>query len=113
MAPASLHGDRGQWMVALRDPPEMEHQLRDSTKQRDPGFEKELLQLFLERPRAVPIRPPCSRTSTLIIRKELVPFYYAIYDHDRYRFIELQYRHGEDSPLLSIPIPESMQPPVT
>ncbi|MBK7286354.1 MAG: hypothetical protein IPI95_04180 [Flavobacteriales bacterium] len=41
------------------------------------------------------------------------PFYYAIYDHDLYRFIELQYRHGKDSPLFSIRIPDSMQPPVT
>ena len=86
---------------------------RTAENQRDPEFEQELLQRFLERYRPVPQRPPYSRTSTLIIRKELLPFYFAIYDHDRYRFIELQYRLGRDSPLFSIQIPESMQPPVT
>ena len=80
-------------------------------KHRDPEFEQDLLHRFLDKARPVPTRPPYSRTSTIIIRKELVPFYYAIYDHDRYRFIELQYRHDKDSPLLSIRIPESMQPP--
>lgn len=82
-------------------------------KQKDPGFEQELLQCFLEKARPAPARPAYSRTSTIIIRKELVPFYYAIYDHDRCRFLELQYRNGKDSPLLSIHIPESMQPPMT
>ncbi|HQV38121.1 MAG: hypothetical protein IPO60_00420 [Flavobacteriales bacterium] len=86
---------------------------RTSLERRDPELEQELLQRFLERSRPVPSRPPCSRTSTIIIRKELIPFYYAIYDHDLYRFIELQYRHGKDSPLFSIRIPDSMQPPVT
>ena len=82
-------------------------------KQRDPDLEQSLLQCFLDRSRPVPPRPPYSRTSTVIIRKEVVPFYFAIYDHDRFRFIELQYRNGKDSALLSIPIPESLQPPVT
>ncbi len=86
---------------------------RTSVKRRDPEFEQELLHRFLERSLPVPSRPPYSRTSTNIIRKELLPFYYAIYDHDLYRFIELQYRLGKDSPLLAIRIPESMQPPVT
>ncbi len=86
---------------------------RISPTQRDPDFERELLQRFLERSRPIPSRPPYSRTSTIIIRKEVLPFYFAIYDHDRYRFIELQFRLGKESPLLYIPVPESMQPPVT
>lgn len=86
---------------------------RITVDQRDAEFEQELLQRFLERTRSVPSRPPHSRTSTIIIRKELLPFYFAIYDHDRYRFIELQYRLGKDSPLLSVQVPEAMQPPVT
>ena len=86
---------------------------RNSMKQGDPDFEQELLQRFLESTRPVPARPHYSRTSTIIIRKEVGPFYYAIYDHERLRFIELQYRTGKDSPLLSIPIPESMQPPAS
>lgn len=89
-----------------------ENEGRGSMKQRDLEFEQELLQCFLERSRPIPKRPTYSRTSTIIIRKELIPFYYAIYDHDRYCFIELQYRSGKNSPLLSVPIPESMQPPV-
>ena len=80
--------------------------------QRDQEFERELLLEFLGRSRTVPPRPSYSRTSTIIIRKELLPFYYAIYDHDLFRFIELQYRDGKDSPLHYIRIPDDMQPPM-
>ena len=80
-------------------------------RQRDVDVEQELLRLFLKKERPVPDRPPFSRTSTIIVRKELLPFYYAIYDHDLSRFVELQYRNDKDGPLISIHVPLSMQPP--
>lgn len=80
-------------------------------RQRDVDVEQELLRLFLKKERPVPDRPPFSRTSTIIVRKELLPFYYAIYDHDLSRFVELQYRNDKDGPLISIHVPLNMQPP--
>lgn len=81
--------------------------------QRKMELEKELMLQFLGKQRSIPKRPAYSRMSTLIIRKELLPFYYAIYDHDLGRFVELQYRIGKDGPLTAVPVPMEMQPPVT
>ena len=84
---------------------------RPTLNQRETDVKKELLRLFLQKQRPVPKRPAFSRTSTLIVRKEFLPFYYAIYDHDLARFVELQFRSVKDGPLQSLPIPLGMQPP--
>ena len=68
-------------------------------------MEQGLLESFLSKPRRTPARPAWSRTSTLIIRKEALPFYYAIYDHEQGRFTELQYRSTPLSPLRIIQLP--------
>ena len=73
-------------------------------------MERRIVERFPSKPRKHPPRPAWSRTSILIIRKEVVPFYYAIYDHEQERFVELQYRTGPNSPLLSIPVPSTLQP---
>lgn len=65
---------------------------------------------FLKKPRHVPARPEASRTSTLVVRKEVVPYYYAIYDHDLERFTELQYRLTPDGVLRTVPLSATMQP---
>lgn len=80
-------------------------------KQQDTDIGRELLGLFLQKHRPIPKRPAFSRTSTLIVRKEFLPFYYAIYDHDLARFIELQYRTVKDGPLLTVQVPMDVQPP--
>ena len=46
----------------------------------------------------------------LVVRKEVVPFYYAIYDHDLGRFTELQYRISKDAPLRSVVLSPMLQP---
>lgn len=79
--------------------------------QRETDLKQELLRLFLQKRRPIPKRPALSRTSTLIVRKEFTPFYYAIYDHDQARFVELQFRSVKDGPLQSVLIPLGMQPP--
>ena len=84
---------------------------RPTLNQRETDVKMELLRLFLKKHRPVPKRPAFSRTSTLIVRKEFLPFYYAIYDHDLARFVELQFRSVKDGPLQSFPIPLGMQPP--
>lgn len=73
-------------------------------------MERRIMERFLSKPRKHPPRPPWSRTSILIIRKEVVPFYYAIYDHEQERFVELQYKAGPSSPLRSIEVPNTLQP---
>ena len=84
---------------------------RPTLNQRDMDVGQELLRLFLKKERPIPDRPPFSRTSTIIVRKELLPFYYAIYDHDLSRFVELQYRNDKNGPLMSVLVPTGMQPP--
>lgn len=84
---------------------------RTALKQQDTDLGQDLLRLFLLKHRPIPRRPACSRTSTVIVRKELLPFYYAIYDHDLCRFVELQFRSMKDGPLRSVPIPLGMAPP--
>lgn len=69
-----------------------------------------VLEAFLKKPRRVPTRPGASRTSTLVVRKEIVPFYYAIYDHDLGRFTALQYRPTKDAPLRSVALAPEKQP---
>ena len=73
-------------------------------------MERRIMDRFIAKPRKHPPRPAWSRTSIVIIRKEVVPFYYAIYDHDQERFVELQYRTGPLSPLRSIVVPSTLQP---
>lgn len=75
------------------------------------NLQEMLLKNFTGRPRPVPMRPLYSRTSTIIIRKQVLPFYYAIYDHDLQRFVELQYRHGAGGTLQHLAVPADMQPP--
>jgi hypothetical protein len=73
--------------------------------------EEELIRRFTSKPRRIPKRPPYSRISLLIIRKEWLPFFYALYDHDLHRFVELQYRHTANGPMRSVQIPPDRQPP--
>jgi hypothetical protein len=73
--------------------------------------ERKLVEGFLSRPRRIPKRPQWSRTSIVIIRKEALPFYFAVYDHDLSRFVELQYRSGPNASLRSVHLPDTMQPP--
>ena len=73
-------------------------------------MEQRILEQFLAKSRKHPPRPAWSHSSILIIRKEVVPFYYAIYDHEQERFVELQYRAGPTSPLRSITVPSNVQP---
>lgn len=73
-------------------------------------LERRIMERFVSKPRKHPPRPAWSRTSILIIRKEVVPFYYAIYDHEQERFVELQYRAGTQSPVRSILVPSTVQP---
>ena len=73
-------------------------------------MEQRILERFLAKPRKHPARPAWSHFSILIIRKEVVPFYYAIYDHELGRFVELQYRAGPSSPLRSIAVPGNVDP---
>src|SRR5690606_8785333 len=68
-------------------------EVRSTLRPQESDIGQELLRLFLHKHRPVPKRPAFSRTSTIIVRKELLPFYYAIYDHDLCRFVELQYRN--------------------
>ncbi len=70
-----------------------------------------LLENFAANVRPVPKRPLHSRTSTIIIRKQVLPFYYAIYNHDLQRFVELQYRLGEDGTLRHLAVAQDRQPP--
>lgn len=78
---------------------------------KDPhSFDALVRDAFLNKPRQVPHRPEASRTSTIVVRKEVVAFYYAIYDHDLERFTELQYRETPDSPLRSVALSPTMQP---
>jgi hypothetical protein len=74
-------------------------------------LDEELLQCFLASPRRIPEQPHYSRTSIVVVRKELLPFYYAVYDHAVHRFVELQYRQGRNAPLHICPIPPETQPP--
>lgn len=73
-------------------------------------MERRIMERFLSKPRKHPPKPAWSRTSILIIRKEVLPFYYAIYDHEQDRFVELQYKAGPSSPLRSIQVPSTLQP---
>lgn len=73
-------------------------------------IERRIMERFIAKPRKHPPRPEWSRTSILIIRKEVLPFYYAIFDHEQERFVELQYRVGLHSPLRSIQVPSTLQP---
>lgn len=75
------------------------------------NIEEALVRNFTGKPRQIPARPSFSRTSTIIIRKQVLPFYYAIYDHDRQRFVELQYRQAEGGPILKLKLPPDKQPP--
>ena len=77
------------------------------------NLEEALLRNFVSKPRQIPARPSFSRNSTIIIRKQVLPFYFAIYDHDLQRFVELQYRHAEGGPLETMLVPADMQPPLT
>lgn len=72
--------------------------------------EEELLRCFTEKPRHIPARPAHSSTSVLVVRKEWLPFYYAIYDHDLKCFVALQYRHTRNAPMRTIRIPAQRQP---
>ena len=85
---------------------------RQAAEQAQTELEQRILEGFLSKPRAVPKRPAWSGHSMVIIRKESVPFYYAIYDHDLGRFTELQYRAGPGSPLRHIPVPEGRAQPL-
>lgn len=78
----------------------------------DPEFEKELLESFISKQRTAPARPAASRTSTVIVRKEIIPFYYAIYDHELKRYTRLMYRNANprDTSLQTVPVPEEKQP---
>ncbi len=78
----------------------------------DPEFEKELLESFISKQRTAPARPASSRTSTVIVRKEIIPFYYAIYDHELKRYTRLMYRNANprDPSLQTVPVPAEMQP---
>ncbi len=71
-----------------------------------------LLRNFLGKERHVPARPHWSHTSTVIIRKQVLPFYYAIYDHDLHRFTELQYRGAMNEPMRRVPVPATEHPPL-
>jgi len=73
-------------------------------------LERELLKHFAAKPRRIPKRPTCSPTSTVIIRRDLLPFYYAIFDHHLGSFTELRYRTSKAGPLLSVRIPPETQP---
>jgi len=75
-------------------------------------MERRIMERFIAKPRKYPPRPAWSRTSIVIIRKEVVPFYYAIYDHEQERFVELQYKASPSSPLRSIEVPSTLQPGV-
>ncbi|MGV9014004.1 MAG: hypothetical protein ACOH13_15540 [Flavobacteriales bacterium] len=65
---------------------------------------------FLAKPRRVPMRPDASRTSILVVRKEVLPYYYAIYDHDLERYTELQYRLSLNEPLRCVALSSLIQP---
>lgn len=47
----------------------------------------------------------------MIIRKHVLPFYYAIFDHALHRFVELQYRFPQGSYLRTCNVPGDQQPP--
>ncbi|MBK9421241.1 MAG: hypothetical protein IPN44_09310 [Flavobacteriales bacterium] len=72
--------------------------------------DKAVRESFLAKPRRVPTRPDASRTSILVVRKEVLPYYYAIYDHDLERYTELQYRLSLNEPLRSVVLSALMQP---
>lgn len=74
------------------------------------NLDKAVLDAFIGKRRPIPPRPARSRTTTLIIRKEVVAFYFAIYAHELGRFIELKYRPNPEAPMRSIQLPDSMQP---
>ena len=73
-------------------------------------LDKAVVDSFVGKRRPIPPRPARSRTTTVIIRKEVVSFYYAIYAHELGRFVELRYRPDPDAPMRSIPLPDSLQP---
>ncbi len=73
-------------------------------------LEAELIRCFLAKPRSIPQRPSATHVSTLVIRKELLPFYFAIYDHDLGRFTALQYHTDPDAPLCSVALQPHEQP---
>jgi hypothetical protein len=70
-----------------------------------------VLSSFLSRARRSPRRPPRFTRSIVIVRKDVVPFYHAIYDHQRGRFVELQVPRPGSTNTLIIPIPGDQQPP--
>ncbi|MFT3886158.1 MAG: hypothetical protein QM724_12255 [Flavobacteriales bacterium] len=80
-----------------------------------PATEAELirsvLSSFLSRARRLPRRPTRFTRSIVIVRKDIVPFYHAIYDHVRGRFTELQVPRPGSNNTLIIPIPGDQQPP--
>jgi hypothetical protein len=74
-------------------------------------LEARLLHNFVNEERPTPARPQWSHTSVVIIRKQVLPYYFAIYDHDLHRFTELQYREARNAPLHRVAIPATGQPP--
>ncbi|MBS1570411.1 MAG: hypothetical protein JST45_13365 [Bacteroidetes bacterium] len=74
-------------------------------------LEGALLRNFMHTERPVPQHPHWSRTTTVVIRKQVLPYYYAIYDHELHRYVELQYRVGRDAPLCHMDVPAEAQPP--
>jgi len=81
-----------------------------------PADENELIRRvltsFLSRARRLPPRPARFDRTTVIVRKDIVPFYHAIYDHVRGRFVELQVPRPGGPGLIIIPVPTDQQPPV-
>lgn len=71
-----------------------------------------IVRSFLGRARRLPPKPRDFDRTTVIVRKDIVPFYHAIYDHARGRFVELQVPRPDGHGLLIVALPPDKQPPV-
>ncbi|HEY0976274.1 MAG TPA: hypothetical protein VGE21_02295 [Flavobacteriales bacterium] len=76
-----------------------------------PFSEELLLQALVSVARQVPRRPKYFTRSTVLIRRGPLPAFYAIYCHERQRFIELQYDLNDGRGRQVLAVPEGRQPP--
>lgn len=89
------------------------HTLDATLFQNEAELVRRILLSFASRARRLPPRPRDFDRTIVIVRKDIVPFYHAIYDHARGRFIELHVpKPGAQSGVLVIPVPPEHQPPV-
>lgn len=77
-----------------------------------PFSEELLLNALVSVARPVPRRPKYFTRSTVLIRRGPLPTFYAIYCHERNRFIELQYDLGDGRGRHVVAVPEDRQPPL-